>query len=116
MKTEEQRIQDTVARVSGINLKSVVRVLRALEMTARTSGHDDLAREVTRVLMDSTNNGGEVAALDSKPSSGASVGCDKSFDAILALHSWKRVRAIQELIDCPFLAAAQVDEAMSTNA
>ena len=106
----ELRIQDLTARVSGINLKSTIRMLRGLALAAPYIGEPELAKTLNRLLDESAYNGGEPAPLDAKPLDGAVSACEEVFDGIIKKEGWGRIRALQNLDMCPHYALAVTDE------
>ena len=112
MHVKNLRYQDAVARISGIDLKTTVRVLMAIEVTARCNNDDDLARELDRVLTASAVNSGEAAELASRPQDDAVAACNQHFKRVLRRLSWDRVRALQRLEVDPYYASNVTDEVM----
>jgi hypothetical protein len=100
------RYQDIVARVSGINLKSVVRVLRALEIVAESDGKTELADYLTKILEASAYNNGEPCRLDSRPCDEAIVAGDIIYAKVLDKYKHKGLRELHELKDCPYYKKA----------
>lgn len=107
------RYQDAVARISGIDLKTTVRVLMALEVAARCNNDDVLAREVGMKLTQSAVNGGKAAELQSKPQEEAVAACNQHFKRVLRRFDWERVRALQRLEIDPYYASKVIDETMN---
>lgn len=114
MHVKNLRYQDAVARISGIDLKTTVRVLMAIELAALGNNDDVLARELSRVLTASACNEGEAAELQSRPQEEAVDACNQHFKRILRRWDWDRVRALQRLEIDPYYAARLSDDNNNT--
>lgn len=102
------RLQDSVARVSGTNLKSVVRVLRALPMVAHAQGNQELAFQLTQVLRDSAYVDGEPAPLHIKPTGPEVDASTENVKKVGELFGFTAIEEVRSLTECPYF-----DHAMS---
>lgn len=103
------RYQDATARTAGIDLKTTVRVLRALSIVAQCNHDKRLHDAMERILSESTANGSLICELEAKPVGEAVAACDTVFKRILKRYGWERVRALQRLEDgCPYKATALI--------
>jgi hypothetical protein len=103
LQIKDLRYQDITARVAGVDLKTTVRVLRALQIVARYNHDDTLAEELEYVLTRSAWQNDSPCDLDDKPSMGAVEACDTLFKRIIKRLSWDAVRPLQRLEGpCPY--------------
>lgn len=76
------RLQDIVAKSTGVNLEHTVRVLNGLVMVATILGEHNLANDLYILLKDSARVDGFPEKLLSKPGPKDGEYCEKAYDAM----------------------------------
>jgi hypothetical protein len=110
---DDLRIQDAVARVAGIDLKSTVRVLRALSIVTDAMGEGQLSDALERLYALSTNNGGKTMDLQAKPSAAAARATDEVNKIVMKKVGYQHLERLRQLDGCPYAASKLIDEVMN---
>lgn len=98
------RLQDIVARTSGVSLKDTVKVLRGLDMVLASLGHSQLDSEMietsvtlTRLLKESANVSGVSMPLHTKPRAEQVKACNQAYKAVTSLHGIEELQSLHTL-------------------
>lgn len=96
------RIQDIVAKSSGVNLEHVVRVLMALVMVMDAVDEHVVAFALRRLLRESAKSGGKPAKLLSRPGEDEIEGCEEAYDLLWEKHGEYAMRNLKTLCTDPY--------------
>ncbi len=106
MLKDKVRIQDIVAKTSGVNLEQVVKVLLALSMAAEAMGETQISDALHVLLQQSARQDDEPARLKSTPGARDVEYCEDAFDVLWVRYGQAAMRNVKKLRVDPYYTCA----------
>lgn len=107
MRTKNLRIQDIVARTSGVSLRNTVRVLRALCVVSAAEDEHGVHDSLLRILQESAQHDGDSSPLNERPGFINTEATESSYERMLEKMFDGKYHHLNKVIDSDAVETGQ---------